>query len=309
MPSLMAAWWPPSSGFTSRFWARRRRDRVEFWSQAKRIVLFTDPDTLRDEGSPGWAETRAAISALEDQGIAVVLWGNETRSEMELIQSDLNLHHPFISENGGGLFVRHGYFHDQPVDGRAAPNYHVVDFGKPYYLVAEALHEVARKVGVDVIGFSDLSIQDVAQDCGLSLAQARLAKLREYDEPFRILDSGPATYSHICSALRRHGFRCFTHEAFHHATSVADKAQSLRMVASLYRQEYNGHVLTVGLAKEPSETCLLQAVDIPVVVQSNGVDTSRLGRKVPTARFTSGGGPRGWSEAILQLVDGQPGEQ
>jgi mannosyl-3-phosphoglycerate phosphatase len=309
MPSLTAAWWSRSSGFTSRFWPGHRHDRVGSGSTARRIVLFSDPDTLREEGSQGCAATRGALSALEDQGVAVVLWGNETRSEMELIQSDLKLHHPFISENGGGLFVRHGYFHDRPVAGRAASNYHVVDFGRPYYQVAEALHEVARKVGVDVIGFSDMSIQSVAQDCGLSLAQARLAKLREYDEPFRILDSEPATYSRICSALRRLGCRCFTHEAFHHATGVADKTQSLRMLISLYRQQYNGHVLTVGLAKEPSETCLLQAVDIPIVVQSDAVDTARLGRKVPTARFTSGSSPHGWCEAIQQLVDGQPNAQ
>jgi mannosyl-3-phosphoglycerate phosphatase len=306
MPSLTAAWWPRSSGFTSRIWAGRS-GRVESQSTATRIVLFSDPDTLRPDGVPGWAATRAAIRALEDRGVAVVLWGNETRSQMELIQRHLDIHHPFISETGGGLFVPHGYFPDRLVGGRVASNYRVVDFGKPYYIVAEALHEVARKVGVDLIGFSDMSIQDVAQDCGLSLSQARLAKLREYDEPFRMLDSEPATYSRICSAVRRLCFRCFTHEGFHHATGVAGKTHSLRLLASLYRQASNGQVLTVGLAKARSETSLLQAVDIPVVVQSNTADAARLGRKVPTARFTNTDGPQDWSEAIVQLIDGQSG--
>jgi mannosyl-3-phosphoglycerate phosphatase len=305
MPSRMTAWWSRSNEFTSRFWAGQRHDRKGPEPSAARIVVFSDPDTLREGGAHGWAMTRGAVRTLEDQGVAIVLWGNETRSEMELIQSDLDLRDPFISENGGGLFVPHGYFPDRPGAGRASHNYDVVDFGRPYYLIAEALHAVADKIGVDVIGFSDMSIQDVAQDSGLSLAQARLAKLREYDEPFRTLDAEPATYSRICGALRRLDLRCFTHEAFHHATGVVDKTRSVRMLASLYREAYHGQVLTAGLARASSETCLLQAVDIPMVVQSDAADPARLTRKVPTARLIGVNGPRGWCDAILQLVKEQ----
>jgi mannosyl-3-phosphoglycerate phosphatase len=301
MPNLTAVWWPQSSPFTSRFWARGRGS-TEIESAARRIVLFSDPDTLREEGTQGWTQTRAAIRALEEQGVAVVLWGNETRSQMEVIQRDLDLHHPFISETGAGLFVPHGYFRDRLVGGRVGPNYRIVDFGKPYYQVAEALHEVARKVGTDIIAFSDMSIHDVAQNCDLSLSQARLAKLREYDEPFRVIDSEPAIYSRVCSGLRRLDLRCFTHETFHHATGVTSKTQSLRLLASFYRQASDEHVLTVGLAKARSETCLLQCVDVPVVVQGNTADAARLGRKIPTARFANAAGPQGWCEGILPLI-------
>jgi mannosyl-3-phosphoglycerate phosphatase len=268
-------------------------------------VLFADPDTLRD-GCGDWTATSHVVHELEDRGIAVVLWGNETRSEMELIQSDLNLQHPFISENGGGLFIRHGYFLNRPPKGRDIQNYDVFDFGRPYHEVAEALHDVARRHECPVIGFSVMSIEDVARECGLSLAQARLAKLREYDEPFRVTDSAPATYSRICSALRRFGYRCFTHEHFHHATGVADKAQSIRTLTSLYCDAHDGHVLTIGVAKAPSESYLLQAVDIPIVVRRADGDAARLAQKVPTARLIDAG-PRGWSDAILQALDGRIG--
>jgi mannosyl-3-phosphoglycerate phosphatase len=306
MSSRMSAWWRPrSSQLTSRFRPGRRHDPRGARSSPRRIVLFSDPDTLRADGIPGWATTRRVVSTLNDQSVAVVLWGNETRAEMELIQSDLNLDHPFISENGGGLFVPHRYFHDPPTGGRAAPNYQVVDFGKPYYQVAEALREIADRVGVQVMGFSHMSIEDVARNCGLSLAQARLAKLREYDEPFRILNADPATYSRICGALRRFALRCFTHEAFHHATGVVDKGQSVRTLAALYRRAYEGSVLTIGLARTSSETCLLQAVDIPMVMQSDAVDAPRLARKVPTARLIRINGAHAWYDAILQVLEDQ----
>jgi mannosyl-3-phosphoglycerate phosphatase len=303
MPSLTPTWWPRSRGLASRLWVSHRRHRFE--SSGNRLVLFTDPDTLR-AGRRDWTATRHVVRELEDRGIAVVLWGNETRSEMELIQSDLNLQHPFISENGGGLFIRHGYFLDRPTRGRDIQSYDVLDFGRPYHEVAEALHEVAHRHECPVIGFNVMSTQDVARECGLSLAQARLAKLREYDEPFRVADSEPATYSRICSALRRVGYRCFTHERFHHATGVADKSESIRTLTSLYCDAHDGHVVTVGVAMGPSETCLLHSVDIPLVVQSADVDAARLAQKVPTARLIDSGS-RGWSEAILEALDGRVG--
>lgn len=308
MSELTAAWWARSSGFTSRMWAARNA-RPDPGSTATRVVLFSDPDTLRGEGALEWGATRDAIRALEERNVAVVLWGNETRSQMEVIQRDLDLHDPFVSETGAGVFVPNGYFDDQFVGGRPAPNYHVIDFGKPYYQVAEALHDVARRIGVEIVAFSDMSIQEVAEHCHLSLSQARLAKLREYDEPFRILHSEPATYSRVCRALRRLGLRCFTHEALHHTSGVADKAESLRFVASLYRQATDGQVLTVGLAKARSETCVLQAVDVPVVVQSSTADAARLGQKVPTARFTSTDDPQSWCDAVLQLTGRHPSAQ
>jgi mannosyl-3-phosphoglycerate phosphatase len=279
--------------------------RIQAESGTRRIVLFRDPDTLRGDGRAEWGPMRNAIRALEDRGVAIVLFGDETRSQLEVIQRDLDLQHPFISEAGGGLFVPHGYFPEPPVGGRNLPNYRVVDFGKPYYQVAEALHEVARKLGADVVAFSDMSIQDVARDCALSLSQARLAKLREYDEPFRMFNSDPATLSRLCSALWRLGFRCFTHETFHHATGVAGKTQSIRFLTALYRGATDGPVLTVGLAKAESEARLLQTVDIAFIVGSDTADAARLGLQVPTARFTSTDGPQGWCNAVLHLVDSQ----
>jgi mannosyl-3-phosphoglycerate phosphatase len=222
---------------------------------------------------------------------------------MELIQSDLKLHHPFISENGGGLFLRHGYFQDRPAAARDAQNYQVIDCGRPYYLVAEALRETARRVDIAVTGFNDMSIEDVADECRLSLAQARLAKLREYDEPFRLVDSNPAAYSRICRDLRRRGIRCFTHETFHHATSVADQAQSLRLLISLYQKAHGGPILTVGLARQSRETCLLRAVDIPLVVPSANADPTQFGSPVPTARFISAESPMDGADAILQMLE------
>jgi mannosyl-3-phosphoglycerate phosphatase len=301
--AFTAGWWARTCDVAAKFRVRRRRLGAGAPSTPARLVLFTDPATLREEGADGWSRIERVVAALEEQSIAVVLWGSETRSEMELIQSDLGLHHPFISENGGGLFIRRGYFHDRPAAARDVQNYHVIDCGGPYPAVAEGLRETARAVGIPLTGFSDMSIEDVAHECRLSLAQARLAKLREYDEPFRLVHWDPPAFSRVCSDLRRRGIRCITHESFHYATSVADKTQSLRLLTSLYQQAHGAPVLTIGLAKGPSESCLLRTVDLPLVRLSADADPARFAPRVPIAGFINADAAASWPEAILQTIE------
>ncbi|MQA29184.1 MAG: hypothetical protein GEU82_05000 [Luteitalea sp.] len=230
--------------------------------------------------------------------------GNETRAELELIQQDLHVQHPFISENGGGVFLPSAYFPVVPSGARRVAGYDVLEFGKPYHLLTRALHEVANKAGIAVLGFSDMSVPEVADDCQLSLAQARLAKLREYDEPFRLVEPKPPVQSRLFTAFRRVGLRCFTHGRYHYLTSVTDKTESIRTLTSLYRQT-SERVLTIGLAGDSSDIGLLQAFDIPLVVQNGAVDVAQLMRKVPSARFTSMRGSQSWSEAIRGVVNAE----
>ena len=50
------------------------------------------------------------------------------------------------------------------------------------------VREVAAAERVRVVGFSDMTVGDVAEECGLPVLDAQLAKLREFDEPFRLLE-------------------------------------------------------------------------------------------------------------------------
>ena len=57
--------------------------------------------------------------------------------------------------------------------------YQVVEFGPSHAIVIETIHRVASFAGIRVVGFSDMSVEEVAAECGVSLLQARLAKMRE----------------------------------------------------------------------------------------------------------------------------------
>jgi mannosyl-3-phosphoglycerate phosphatase len=198
------------------------------------LVVFTDLDgTLLDHETYSYSLAQEALDLLERKRIPLILCSSKTRAEIELIQVDLRLRHPFVSENGGAVFMPKGYFPFTAEGTRNSEGYEVLEFGTPYWQLVETLHRISAEVGIRVAGFSDMSVEEVAQDCKLVPAQARLAKLREYDEPFRILDSRPAVRSRLLDALHEAGLRCTRGGRYYHVTGVTDKGMAIRKLKSL----------------------------------------------------------------------------
>ena len=267
------------------------------------MVVFTDLDgTLLDHETYSYSPAVEALELLERQRIPLILCSSKTRAEIELIQLDLRLRHPFISENGGAVLMRKGYFPFTPEGTRNIEGYEVFESCMPYVQLVEILHRISAELKIRVVGFSDMSSEEISQDSKLSPMEARLAKQREYDEPFRILGSNPAARSRLIDALHGVGLRCTRGGRYYHVTGVTDKGLAIRKLRSLYAQAW-GNVLTVGLGDSPNDLPLLREVDVPIVVRNPATGSAaRLLRKVPTARLSSEPGPFGWNEMVLEVV-------
>jgi mannosyl-3-phosphoglycerate phosphatase len=266
-------------------------------------ILFTDLDgTLLDHDSYSFEAAGDALARVRQARVPLVLCSSKTRMEIEGVQDRLDSFHPFVSENGAAVFIPPGYFPFAIPEARERAGYLVLEFGRPYHEVVDLLHRTAARVKVPVVGFSDMSVREVAAACGLSLLDARLAKRREYDEPFRVVNGTPASRDRLLRALRRAGLRCVGGGRFDHVTGCADKGTSVAALQELYRRATRA-VVTVGLGDGLNDVPLLRAVDIPVVVSNPATGAAaHLVRKVPTARVTRAPGPAGWSEAVNRIL-------
>jgi len=303
--AIWPPWRPPSSGRRSAWkaWTSAWHQRVRKGSRdsAKPILVFTDPDgTLLEHRTHPCVPACKALRFLADQNVPVVLCSSRTRAELELIQQEFHLRHPFISESGSAVYLPRGYFASSP--GPAGiPGYDVIAFGGPHQPVAEALRRTAEALLIEVRSVTDMSLQELADGSRVSLAEARLAQLREYSELFRLIASDPAVHSRLFDALRRAGLRCAHRGRFHHVSFGADIRRSVRTLTSLYRQQF-GDILTVGVSDGLAEPSILCEVDVPIVVLNPAVDLARVLRKVPTARVTTAAGSLGWDQAIFAAV-------
>lgn len=263
-------------------------------------VLFSDLDgTLLDHATYSWEPAAPALDLLRQRGIPLVLATSKTRAEVEFWRERLGNTHPFIVENGGAVFVPSGYFPFRLPFAERLNGYDVIEIGDRYERLVAALRAAAAESGVRVRGFHEMSDTEVAQACGLPLDQARLARRREYDEPFEIADGQPA--GPLLRTIEKRGFRWTCGGRFHHITGKNDKAAAVKLLRGFYAG-CTDTVLAVGLGDGWNDVPLLNAVDVPVVIGSPSADA--ISKEVPRARVTRRSGPEGWNDAVLELLAG-----
>jgi mannosyl-3-phosphoglycerate phosphatase len=263
------------------------------------LIVLSDLDgTLLDCTTYAFDAARAALERLHDARVPLVLCTSKTRAEVEPIRVALRNPHPFIVENGGGVCVPVGYFPFEIDGAERRGDYAVIPLGDAYAELTRALAHASRASGVGVRGFADMTDDEVAAETGLTLADARLARRREFDEPFVILE--PARAPELLGAIERAGKRWTSGGRFHHITGASDKAAAVRLLIELYRRQL-GNVRTVGLGDAPNDAEFLREVDVPILVASPRVD--RLRALVPGGRVTTSEGPAGWNAAVQAVLD------
>ena len=155
------------------------------------LLIVTDLDgTLLDHRTYEWGRRPPDVRARTAQaGVPLVLCSSKTRAEIEALSAAAR-HPPPVhrrERRGHRRAARLLRSHSRAARwSRTAGS--CSRSGRPYPEVVQALREVAAAERVTVVGFSDMTVGDVAEECGLPVLDAQLAKLREYDEPFRLLE-------------------------------------------------------------------------------------------------------------------------
>jgi len=221
---------------------------------ARSLVVLCDLDLCRIDAPNGdLGGTRASLARLTRRGIPIVFVSDRTRAELEIIQQELGISHPFICESGAALFVPRGYFGIALAHAREVAGYQAVEFGRPHAEIVTALHRSAARLRIAVRGFSDMSIDEVAAEWGLPLLQARLAKLREYSEAFRVVDAEPAATLRLFGALRAVRVHCTSRGPYHYAGSVRRDVAG-QFLCRLYRRVF-GDVEAVAFGELDETDC------------------------------------------------------
>lgn len=267
------------------------------------VIVFSHLADSVVEGLRNSTAAAAVLDLLQTDGVPLVFWSSKTRVEIEHVQQELGVNHPFISENGAAVFLPKEYFGFELPYARDLPGYRVVEFGRPYLDVVRTLHDTASRLRIPVIGFSDMSVEEVAADCNLPLLQARLATLREYDEPFRIVDQSSSARQQLTRGLRSAHLSCVWAGRYAHAGAVFDKGAGIELLTGLYRRAF-GPVLTVGIGASLNDVPLLQRVDRPIFVQSEDdrLLATRVLEAVPAARLTKTSGAIGWADGLVDFA-------
>jgi mannosyl-3-phosphoglycerate phosphatase len=267
------------------------------------LIVFSEVDGVFDHASSSVDSAARRLTWLTRNHVPLVLCSSKTRAELEHISQRLGLSHPFICESGSAVFIPKGYLGFAVRDGREVAGYTVVEFGRSYAEIVDILRSTAECQRIRIRGFSEMSVEEVARETGLSLLEARLAKLREYGECFRVLDPDPAARPRLFKALHTAQVLCtMTDRLYNHAGAAVDHRLGVSLLCRLYRRAC-GDVVSVGFAQPKYEGNLLQLVDIPIVVRGRDMSiVARVTEGSSAAEVVEIDGVGAWVDTIVELV-------
>jgi mannosyl-3-phosphoglycerate phosphatase len=258
-------------------------------------LIVTDIDgTLIDHHTYSAESARPALEAAAAAGVPVVLCSSKTHAEMAVLARALALAPaPLIVENGGAVWWPGGW---PSVPAGARPSRdggQALVLGTPASALQPQVEALARATRTVLRGFSSMTDEEVAARTGLPLDVARLARQREYSEPF-VCESGAADLQALEAAAASLGARVTQGGRFFHLLGPSDKGRAVRYV----RASCPGLERTLGLGDAPNDLSLLREVDDAVIVpQPHGIHR-QLAEALPRATHASAPGPAGWAVAV-----------
>ncbi|PKN35377.1 MAG: mannosyl-3-phosphoglycerate phosphatase [Deltaproteobacteria bacterium HGW-Deltaproteobacteria-19] len=267
-------------------------------------LLFSDLDgTLLNHDDYSYEDARPVLERIRREGIPLVIASSKTRVEVEEIQEEIGLRMPFIVENGGGIYFPRGCRGTPYLPGSEREPYFAVRLGMPYEEIREFVARAQQRIPLR--GFGDMTVEEVARLTDLPLERARLAKTREFSEPF-LLEDGEwlpeltARADEIGLSITRGG------RFFHLVRHGQDKGRAVRFVKTVFRRQWNEPILTVGLGDSLNDIPLLMAVDYPVLIPSPGGKELQI--EVPRLILATVPGSLGWRKSVEGIL-GWTGER
>jgi len=267
-----------------------------------KLVIFTDLDgTLLDPDSYSFERAQPALRLIREKGIPLIFSSSKTRSEIEFYRRKMENDHPFVSENGGAVFIPEGYFSSPVRCDRTSDNYSVLELGTFYPQIVAVLDSIKKETGVSLKGFSNLTAEEVSSTCGLSLEEARFAKAREYDEPF-LIEGGTEDVETVRKKIVERGMNYVWGGRFHHILGNNDKGKAVGMLKYLFEKEFLS-ISTIGIGDNQNDLSMLLTVEHPIFLRGKQTSLPEALWPIRPLTVVDGTGPHAWNEVILSFVN------
>lgn len=267
----------------------------------KSYLIFTDLDgTLLDHDTYSWADAQPALDRLKALEIPLIINSSKTCAEILQLREQLDNSHPFIVENGSAVYFPAGYFGKE--ESRADQPFERHFFAEKRDKILELLQQLREQSGFRFRGFSDMSADELAAVTGLTREASIQAKQRDCSEPIEWQESDEQL-ARFKQKIEVQGLRLLRGGRFHHVMGATDKVAGIHWLIRQYEACWpEKRFITVALGDSPNDQGMLDAVDIPVVIEPVKGEPLRL-RDSPNAIYPRMKGARGWQKAIDAILD------
>jgi len=250
-------------------------------------ILFIAVDDLissRGHALMGFDEFTAK---LDHEGIPAVWLTRRSRLHFDEPRRKLGHVHPFIAEDGCGVYLPEDYFHLRPgAHGQNESDTPTIRLGrftcipvaKPAPAAREALENLSEETGVPVVALHTLSPRELSQNTGLQLREAELMRQRDFDEFFFFAGASEAEMKKLLGEGQNRGVEFRQHGVLWSAAVGANLGKCVKALSGLYERALRHHPRTVGVAAEAGSAKFFPLFDKAVLL----TDTHRLSAESPS---------------------------
>lgn len=274
----------------------------------RQLVFTALEGALVNAQTDSFSGAEEALSELHRRNVPFILLSSRTRAEIEPVRRKLEHNHPFITENGGGVFFPDGYFNLRIPGAVRLGRHFCTAQGRPYDEVCDALNEIAGKCGVGVTGFRDMNAREISANTGLRPRAAELARDREFEELFFFTSADGAAIARFVAAVRERGFDARPGPTFWRFSAGCDTVRAVREVAQLFRQATRLKLRLAGIGAGDEDLPWLRVMDQATLLADSPKGTATTGQtdQIPAlgmkiTRLDSPG-CAGWAQAIFNII-------
>ena len=220
-------------------------------------ILYIAVDALLPERGKAVAGFDEFTAALDHQGIPAVWLTSRSRLQFDEPRRKLGHAHPFIAEDGCGVYLPEDYFHLRPdsAGARSAKTstlrlgrFTCIPSAEALPAAADALEALSQETGVPIVTLRSLSLRELAQNTGLPAREAELARQRDFDELFFFAGASDAQVKRFLAegGKRRMEFR--QHGVLWSAAVGASIQRCVSALTKLYDRALRYHAHSVAIA-------------------------------------------------------------
>jgi len=279
-------------------------------------ILYIDVDSLipvRGSLIPGLDEFSAA---LDHAGIPAVWLTSRTRLQMDEPRRKLAHSHPFIAEDGCGVFLPEGYFHLRPQTSPSHPQkaptvrlgrFTCLPIAEPQPAASDALEALSAETGLSVVPLRSLPSRELAQNLALPSREADLARQRDFDELFFFAGGTAEDAAAFLSAGERRNIQLRQRGVLWSLAVGANIRRCIRELSKLYDRALRSHARSVALVTPSSSSALFEACDHAILLRDvakshPGDDQSQNSSSVLKVMELSLNSSDGWGQILAALT-------
>lgn len=254
-------------------------------------IFFTDIDgTLIDHYTYSFEKSLEGVNLLKERGIPLIPVSSKTYDEISVLMRELDLHNPFVFENGCGIAW-------PDVEG-----YRYETSGPGIQELRSLLPIIGEYTGAEIIALADFIPGDICRLTGLSMEKAKLSLKRKASLPFIVEGRNLLSDEEISALggiLESNGALVTKGGRFNHLLPAGSgKGEAVKKITGYYC-DCTEFPVTGAAGDSLNDLPMLRAVDRAYLVRKP--DGSHI-TGWSGLNVTENAGPAGFTEAVKDYI-------